>query len=322
MAGAWSSGNGFMKPNAPSFREKISRIGWPAMVGSVILGVLGNVVFAVLSLLPQYQQQVTVFIVRTPLFWLVVYATLLGFFGIFWQLSKRRWGRRYAESHQNEMFILGSLDDSLLRLLPGLVTTDKRDGSQNGHVLDRRGQELDDRMDKLVTAFLENANAWVFGVQARRGLLFCPDEEKAHLVLRYKSGWADNLCHRMFRINEGVVGEAYQKAETVVARRKVLNGQLRWDTDSYVPSSDAMSARSHNAIVCVPVTGVPDGSGKADVLAVVCFDSTHSDLFDAPGVIETLEKLACHLATSLLIHGKLSQACSVSSCVFVRSKSA
>jgi hypothetical protein len=163
MAGTWSSGKGFMKPDPPSFRERISRIGWRTVAGSVILGVIGNVVFAVLSLLPQYREQITLFLVRTPLFWVVVYATLIGFFGIFWQVSKRRWGRRYAESRQNEMFILNSLDDSLLRLLPGLVTTDKRNEGQNGHGLDHRGQELDDRMDRLITAFLEHANTMVFG---------------------------------------------------------------------------------------------------------------------------------------------------------------
>jgi hypothetical protein len=320
MAGTRSPGKGFIKPDPPSFRERISRFGWRTVVGSIILGVTGNAVFAILSLLPHYREQIALFLVRTPLFGVVVYATLVGFFGIFWQVSKRKWGRRYAESRQNEMFILNSLDDSLLRLLPGLVTTDKHNGSQNGHVLDRRGQELDDRMDRLITAFLEHANTMVFSEQARRGLLFCPDEKKESLVLRYKSGWADNLNQIIFRIDEGVVGEAYQRAETIVARRKHLNGQYRWDRDTYVPHSDARGPLQHNAVICVPVTGTSDGSGRGDILAVVCFDSRNPDLFDAPEVIETLEKFARHLATSLLIYRKLSQACSVSSCVFARPK--
>jgi hypothetical protein len=151
--------------------------------------------------------------------------------------------------------------------------------------------------------------------------LFCPDEKKEHLVLRYKSGWADDPGQNIFRIDEGVVGEAYQKAETIVARRELLNGQYRWNRDTYVPRGDARRPLQYNAVVCVPVTGTSNnGSGRGDVLAVVCFDSRNPDLFDAPGVIETLEKLARHLATSLLIHEKLSRACSVSSCVFVRPK--
>lgn len=316
----WPPKNGFADSGQHSFRDSISRLGWRTAFSAIVLGVVGNAAFAVISLVPQYRDQIGTFLVKTPLFWIIVYATLIGFFGVLLRYNGRRWSRMYVENHQSEMFVLNSLDDSLLRLLPGLVTTNK---------LGSGGQDLEARMDRLVMSFLDDANTWVLGGKARRELLFCPDERREQLVIRYGPEWVmDDLAQKSFRISngrcEGVVGEAYEKAETIVAHHRLENGRYRWDKDSYMPSTSRRSSDPppYNAIICIPVTGTSRSPNKDNLLGVVCFDSVDPDLFDPPEVKETLEKLARHLATSLQIYSKLLQACSASSCVYVRTRPA
>ena len=310
----------FVDSGQHSFRDSLSRLGWRTAFGAIVLGVIGNGVFAIISLLPQYRDQIGTFLVKTPLFWIVVYATLIGFFGVLLRYNRRRWSKMYMENHQSEMSVLNYLDDSLLRLLPGLVTTNK---------LGSGGQGLEVRMDRLVMSFLDDANTWVLKGKARRELLFCPDERKEQLVIGYGPQWLkDDLAVKSFRIAdgiyEGVVGEAYEKAETIVAHHRLENGRYRWDRDSYRPSPGRRNSdpTPYNAIICIPVAGTPRSPHKDHLLGVVCFDSVEPDLFDPPEVRETLEKLARHLATSLQIYSKLLQACSASSCIYVGSRPA
>jgi len=315
---SWPPRKSFVKSGSQSFRKSISRLGWRTAFAAIVLGVAGNMLFAVVSLLPQYRDQIGAFLVKTPLFWIIVYATLIGFFGVLLRYNKRRWSKLYVQNHQSEIFVLSSLDDSLLRLLPGLVTTDRHEPCANG-------QELEVRMDRIVKSFLDDANSMVFHGRARRGLVFCPDDKRERLIIRYKYGWVmDDLVQMGFRIDkgmfEGIVGEAYGKGETIVAHRRVENGQYRWDRDSYVPRVENRSVPQYNAIVCVPIIATSRSLAEDNRLGAVCFDSADMDIFDPPEVRETLEKLARHLATSLQIYGKLLQACSASSCIYGRGK--
>lgn len=216
------------------------------------------------------------------------------------------------ESH----LFLNSLDDSLLRLLPALITTDK-------HGPGSHEQELETRMERIVNSSMEKANNMVFRGRAQKGLLFCLDDAGEQLVIRHKYGWVTDI--QGFRrlapgVFEGVVGEVYRKGEIIVAHRREANGQYRWDRDTYVPRGGNEGPPPYNAIVCVPIIGTSHSSTEDNRLGVLCFDSADVDLFDPPEIKETLEKFARHLATSLQIYSKLSQACSASSCIYVRAR--
>src|SRR5712692_1425487 len=110
MSVNWPQKKSFIESKHRSFREGVSRLGWRTVFGAILLGVAGNVAFAVIGLLPQYRDEIGTFLVKTPLFTIVVYATLIGFFGVLLRYNKRRWNKIYVESHQSEIFVLSSLD--------------------------------------------------------------------------------------------------------------------------------------------------------------------------------------------------------------------
>jgi len=130
----------------------------------------------------------------------------------------------------------------------------------------------------------------------------------------------------------GVAGEAYGQRDIIVAHRKMINGQYRWDRDTYVDFGE--NEDLYNAIACVPIIGTPHHSlgsnrlgvrtsqklSEEDCLGVLCFDSSDGVIFDSPEAREILEKLARHLAACLQIYTKLSQACSISSCIYAKAK--
>src|SRR5437868_4597457 len=105
MSVNWPPKNGFADSGQHSFRASLSRLGWRTAFGAIVLGVLGNAGFAVISLVPQYRDQIGTFLVKTPLFWIIVYATLIGFFGVLLRYNRRRWSRMYLENRQSEIFV-------------------------------------------------------------------------------------------------------------------------------------------------------------------------------------------------------------------------
>jgi len=220
----------------------------------------------------------------------------------------------------NEKQLLFVLDDSLMRLLPSMITTTRSDENE---------LDLDERMHILLDRLLD-ITARAFPQDVRRGILFRPDPDRKHLIIWDHYGWVNKDMKGQARFDisgkpetkPGVAGAAFLRGETVIAHIRQENDQYTCDKSSYVFFEGRNTPPAHFSLICVPITGLITGSSvDADgKLGVICLDSKNPKLFDPPEIQEKLELLSRHIAAALLIHDQLSQACSASSCIFAKGK--
>lgn len=306
-------------PRGWLFLRRISRLGWGAIIAAIVLGVLANFVYAAL---PQVWQHLVNLMSMSLLLWIITFVALLCCAVVFflWKQDTRSWNMRLADlsCKLDEKKLLFVLDDSLMRLLPSMITTTKSDAL-----------DLDKRMHKLIDKLLD-VTAKAFPQDVRRGILFRPDADRKHLIVWDLYGWVNREMkgQAIFDISgkadtrPGVAGNVFLKGETVIAHIVKKGGQYTWDQSSYISFEKQNDPPPHSSLICVPITGlIPGSSIDADgKLGVVCLDSKNLTLFDPPEIQEKLALLSRHIAAALLIHDQLSQACSASSCIFARGK--
>ncbi len=260
-----------------------------ALLG-VIIGVIANILY---SWLVSSSSQVTKFVTANLIPWIIVgMLSLILFVIIFvWRSDAGRRDRWLA------------LDDSMLRLLPSLISAN----------------DLHSGLHKLVGKLLRTAYE-SFPFDIRRGVLLLPDENKEYLRIWEQVGWKDeeNKGRVNFYIGQkeslqksqgGLAGKVFSTRETLVTSFKtkkdldkaVGNGYIIFDHDK---KEQGGNYPPYKSLISVPILARKDG---IVCLGVVCFDSKESKAFDSQEIKEKLEILARHIGAALIIYDELKQ---------------
>jgi hypothetical protein len=275
-----------------SLRTKIIT-GFSAVIGFFLLasasGIIGNSMYSFALWLGA---QLVSFIRFAWLPWIITFVILLSclIFALFWWHR----GRNALETLNN----MCDLDDSLLRLLPSLVTAGRREVE----------------MQRLLKEVLRDATR-SFDGHVHRASILLPEAGGEYLRI-----WAhhqmpdESLARTRFYIGEekdrirGVAGEAFSDAQLHVAHFKEENPRWRCDLHSYIDFDKNRPYPPYRSFVAVPVIGVIPGSpGQTSTgcLGVLCFDSDNSTIFDGADVQYVLQVLARRVASALLIYRQL-----------------
>lgn len=275
-----------------SLRTKIIT-GLTAAVGFFLLasasGIIGNGMYSFVLWLGA---QLVSFIKFTWLPWIIILIILLACltFSFFW------WHRgKNALDTLNNMC---DLDDSLLRLLPSLVASGKREVE----------------MQRLLKELLRDATR-PFDGHVHRASILLPESGGEYLKI-----WAhhqvpdETLARTRFYIGgegdriRGVAGETFLDAQLRVAHFAEEHPRWKCDLSCYMDFDKSRPFPPYRSFVAVPIIGViPSSPGQiiTSTLGVLCFDSDNSTIFDSSAVHYVLRVLARRVAAVLLIYQHL-----------------
>ena len=189
---------------------------------------------------------------------------------------------------------LFTLEEGLLRLIPGLMFAQTAD--------------KEEAMHRLITKLLVDAISVLSGVYGAS--LFLPDTNKEVLNIWESHGvphatLAQALCYIGSRRPDrktGVAGEAFIKQEIIIAHNtheKNQDGSWKFDRDSYIDFTGTGVPPPFNTLACVPLL---DRQGSHETLGVLCFDSGEKEAFDSPTIQKKLILIGRCFTSALLIY--------------------
>ncbi len=194
--------------------------------------------------------------------------------------------------------ILVRLDDSLLRLLPSLISA----------------TDVDDEVHKLIKKVLRDVTK-AFPKDIPRGSLFRPDAPGEYLTLWEFNGAMDDesRVRKKFYIGSarsdvkrGVAGEAFCAKELLVTRIEEVANECKWKANReyyicFEPDEDGtfIPYPPYRSFICAPIIV------ETACLGVLCFDSNNISIFDNAEVQEMIQLLSRRIGSVLLIYQKL-----------------
>ena len=220
---------------------------------------------------------------------LVSFACFFVLFAAYQSMKGERDNLKASLDGKNKLF---RVVDSLLRLLPSLVSTKNPNKKEEIH--------------RLMRSLLANTTKVI--PQVYGASLFLPDAKGEELTIWESHGVPGDSAARarcyigstdVHRKN-GIAGEAFIKREIVVTHLvgQDEDGQWKFDKPSYIDFTEESTYPTFHSLVCVPIV---IGAGSNDCLGVICLDSASMEAFDPPGVQELLKLLARYLASAVLI---------------------
>src|SRR5207248_2250654 len=186
------------------------------------------------------------------------------------------------------------LDDSLLRLLPSLISAKDRE----------------DEMKRLLVELLRDVTR-AFAGDVNRASILLPDTAKEYLrVWAHYQMPEESIGRTQFYIGKeidrkrGVAGEVFSDSQLRVVHIQIKEGIGDWKPDStdYMVFDTKRPYPPYRSFVGVPIVG---GEETIACLGVVCFDSESSTAFDPPEIQDMLLMLGRRIATALLIYQQL-----------------
>jgi putative methionine-R-sulfoxide reductase with GAF domain len=251
-------------------------------------GIIGNRADALFLHLWEWA---TAYIPMTSWPWIITLVAWLVLVLIAWAWGRDRQaiGTRLKETRS-----LFEIDESLLRLLPNLVSA----------------QDQNQEVHKIIQKFLYQITQ-MFSKNVERVLFLHPDPTQEYLVIWvYYGRWLDeaNKQTKKFYIGphddtrkRGVAGEAFCTSKTIIAHIKMENGNCKSDKESCYISFDGEEP-SYRSLACIPIIA---GGKLDDRLGVLCMDSKNPSIFDDPVSEEILELLGRQIAAMLKIYEEL-----------------
>jgi hypothetical protein len=222
--------------------------------------------------------------------WVIILLLLLL---ISWILIVFRWRHNRSLSHGLDTIDnVVKLDDSLLRLIPSLISAQDREGE----------------MKRLLVELLRDATR-AFAGDVHRASILLPDTSRDHLrVWAHYQMPEESVARLKFYIGQevdrkrGVAGEVFLDSQLRVVHIKEDNGHWKPDTGSYIVFDAKRPYPPYRSFVSVPIVV---GEETTDCLGVVCFDSENLAAFDPPEIQYLLLKLGNRIAAGLLIYQHL-----------------
>jgi hypothetical protein len=187
------------------------------------------------------------------------------------------------------------LDDSILRLLPNLISPKDRENE----------------VRRLLKKLLEDT-CGTFAGDVDRASLYLPDPKTGNEYLTFWEGYQmprESILRTRFYIGakavdkvRGLAGEAFFYHQVRVGHINKENNRWHADNSSYIDFDKTRPYPPYRSLVSVPLIV---GENASDCLGVMCFDSENATAFDSSEVQAMLLKLGARIAAVLLIYQQL-----------------
>ena len=217
--------------------------------------------------------------------WFIILAALAGFLAFLWRRNKVL--SRGLATMDNVV----KLDDSLLNLLPSLISAKEREGE----------------MRRLLEELLKDA-IWAFAGDVHRALILLPDPSREYLRVwaHYQMPEASVIRTRFYIGKEidrkrGVAGEVFLDGQLRIEHIRQADGSWKPDSNSYIVFDAKRPYPPYRSFICVPIVA----EEATNCLGVVCFDSENLAAFDSQEIKKLLLKLGKRIATVLLVYRQL-----------------
>lgn len=247
--------------------------------GVLILGILANALydlsrFSIIATLNAVSEVGWAWILTTTLLIAVIFILAL----VSWSLNE-------SWSMANR---LTELDDSLLRLLPSIVS----------------GPDLHERVRRVLEEFLRDCAA-IFGKDLQRAILLTPSGDELVPLAGFEMSERTMQTRRFYVGSEdsskviGTAGRAYHERRLRVVNLRRTNG--RWvadDSDYAVFDHD----RPHPPYVTFAAVPLLWGN---ECLGVICFDSNTPRIFEAQRTQDLLYALGRRAAATIMLYKRL-----------------
>jgi hypothetical protein len=184
-------------------------------------------------------------------------------------------------------------DETLLQLLPGIITDRGRDASAK----------------RVLQGYLRDSQR-IFEESVSRATVLRPDSHSAATSSEHLRPWVsyqmpeDSLRHRKFYIGHdstkprGVAGKAFATQRVqIVHISHDASGHWRADDPDYQVFDTMRPFPPYQSFAAVPILGAVH-----ECLGVVCFDSPSSTAFDFEGATDLLLALGNRIAAVIRIH--------------------
>ena len=217
--------------------------------------------------------------------WFIVVVVLSGSLVFLWQRNKVL--KRGLTAMNNVVL----LDDSLLNLLPSLVSAKEREGE----------------MRRFLEELLRDASR-AFAGDVHRAVILLPDASGEYLKV-----WAHyqmpevSVIRTKFYIGKeidrkrGVAGEVFLDRRLRIEHFTESKGSWKSESNSYIVFDAMRPYPPYRSFICAPIIG----EKATYCLGVVCFDSESSTVFDSQEAKNLLLYLGRRIAAVLLVYRQL-----------------
>lgn len=264
-------------------------VGVPSFIIAIIASMIATGAYPVLVSVGQ-------FILANLWLLIIVFAVFLGFSVFFKELAILRAQRNNLKASLEGRNKLFRVVDSLLRLLPSLISAED--------------PNKEEEMHRLMRSLLANATKLV--PQVYGASLFLPNESCQEMTIWEHQGVPGDSAARAkcyigpadVNRKRGIAGEAFVKKELILTHLigQDEDGQWQFDKPSYIDFTEEGTYPAFKSLVCIPIIA---GTSSIDCLGVVCLDSANVAAFDSPDAQELLKLLARYFASAILIRQEI-----------------